>query len=57
MCDEIGNIIDVISTNFTSTASINSDGKSRRFLYSAHSFISDHITSHKCYYFLLLRKK
>ena len=46
-----------ISTNVTSTASINSHSKtSNRLLYFAYSFISNHIITDNYYYLLSLWK-
>ena len=57
VCDESIYVMDIVSTNVTSTASINSDGKRIRYiivLYSARCFMSDHITIHNRYSLLSL---
>ena len=47
-----------IATNFTITASINFHSKkSKRLLYFAHSFISDHVTVDNYCYLLLCKTK
>ena len=62
-CDETVFVADIVSTkkkntiatNVTSTSSINSHSKkSKRFLYFAYSFISNHITTDNYYYLLSL---
>ena len=57
-CDEIVTVTkkaNAIATNVTSTASINCHSKkSKRLLYFAYSFISDHINVRNYYYLLSL---
>lgn len=52
MCNEIINITNNIPINAAGNVSINSDDKKvgYKMLYSAHGFISDHITTYNRYY-------
>ena len=60
MCIEIINATDNISTNVTSTVSINSDNKIVRHIewivVFAHGFVGHHTNIYDCYYLLSLFK-
>ena len=56
-CDQIISVTDIVSKKMKNIAATNviknrHSKKSRRLLYFAYSFISDHITIDNCYYLL-----
>ena len=57
-CDKVITVTGKVSTNVTSTASINFDDKDKkvRLLYLVHVFITGRITTHNRYYLLSLKR-
>ena len=57
-CDKVITVTGKVSTNVTSTVSINFDDKDKkvRLLYLVHVFITGCITTHNRYYLLSLKR-